>query len=493
MTKFKSIFFLFLTVLLFACGEEKDGGSSMNDYLASFLYGDNAMVAYGSSDLNDIIGKSDIQSIPMIGGTVRDVQALMAPNSKVYYALEGPLNKDGMPVRSYLFVDVRNADSLLQSFEGMGYMFSTKDGIHISAQDDKVIGIKNDLAIGILSEEKITEGELLMVAAFEKASGSNKSKQAEEILNDDADIVVGSNLNALYETSNTDLDKLTTNQKLKIKEYVEGSQYKTTVRFENGEAIIAVKAMVNDKLRDALFLKAMDNTDVLAKLGPGAPKAAFAINLDLDKMQRLAEDFSPGIMEEIYGQLGVPTLLLAGLGPDGLVSIINGQFGVALTGTNSDGGEIPQLSAFLGLGKNASSLTEMGEGMLAMNGATEQNGVYSYEGTKLKLTKDFVMINTAGESVDETKMGYVPISLPTVAKNFGKKPITGFIDMTAMAGEANFMLEVGDFKQVVNIIDFIYFEADNLESKLVIKAKEGNENILKQVVTAYMDDLAKGF
>ncbi len=497
MTKIKNFLFLILATFIAACSGDKEGDKSMNAYLASFLSDDNTVVAYGSSDLNAIIGKSDIQNIPMfgdmIGGTIKDVNQLMAPNSKVYYALEGPFNREGMPLRSYLFVDVRNADSLLTSFEGMGYSFVKKDGIQISAQDDRVIGIQKDLAIGILSDQKLENGIELMVSAFKKAKSGKKNNKALELLNDDSDIIIGSSLNALYETSNTDLNTLSQEQQDKIKAYVKDSQYKTAVRFEDGEAIITVTAMVNDKLKEALFLKPTDNSDVLSKLGPGTPKAAFAINLDLEKMQALAEDFSPGIMNQIYAQAGIPSLFMAGLGPNGLVSIINGQFGVALTGVSNDGGQIPQISAYVGLGKDATPVTEMGKGLLEMNGAQNVNGVYTYEGSKLKLTEDFVLLNTAVNTVDDSQMGYTAIALPDGAKNFGKKPVTGFLDVKAMAGDASFMMEAGDFKEAVNIIDFIYFEADNLESKLVIKAKKGNENILKQAIMAYMEDFTGGF
>lgn len=497
MKKIKSFFFLILTAAITACGGDKGGNKSMNDYLASFLFEDNTIVAYGSSDLNQIVDKSDIQNIPMfgkmVGGAISDINKLMAPDSKIYYAIEGPFNYNGTPLRSYVFVKVQNADSLLTTFEGMGYTFVEEEGIQISAQDDKIIGIKNDLAIGILSDQPLENGVEMMVEAFKKSMSSNRNPKVLTLLNDDSDIVIGSSLNALYETSNTDLTTLSTVQKSKIKEYVKDSYYKTAIRFENGEAIITATSLFNDELKEALFLKPTSNTDVLTKLGPGVPKAAFALNLDLEKMQTLAEEFSPGIMNEIYSQAGIPSLFMAGLGPNGIASIINGQFGIALTGVSNDGGQIPQLSAFIGLGKDATPVTEMGKGLLEMNGVQAANGVYTYEGAKFKLTDDFVLLNTAINTVDGKEMGYSAISLPKGAENFGKKPITGFLDIKAMAGDASFMMEAGDFKQAINIIDFIYFEADNLESKLTIKAKKGNENILKQAIMAYMDDFSGGF
>ncbi|MGB0934337.1 MAG: hypothetical protein ACPGU5_08640 [Lishizhenia sp.] len=497
MIKFKSFFCLLILATLTACGGDKTSTGSMNDYLASFLNEDNTIIAYGSSDLNQIVGKSEIKNVPMVGdmvgSAVNDVNKLMAPNSKIYYALEGPLDYNGAPLRSYLFINVQNADTLLKTFEQMGYTFAKEKGIQISAQDDKVIGIKNDLAIGILSEQTLENGVELMVEAFKKATSSKKNEKVLTLLDDDADIVIGSSLNALYETSNTDLNTLNEDQKQKIKRYVKDSQYKTTVRFENGEAIITTTAMVSDALKEALFLKETDNKEVLTKLGPGVPKAAFSFNLDLEKMQNLAEEFSPGILNQIYAEAGIPSLFMAGLGPDGLASVIDGQFGVALTGVSNDGGEIPQLSAYIGLGKNATTVTEMGKGFLEMNGTLPSNGVYTYNGAKFKLTDDYVLLNTAVNTVDEKQMGYAAISLPKGAENFGKKPVTGFFDVKAMALDDGFMRTTGDFKQAVNIIDFIYFEADNLESKVVIKAKKGNENILKQAVTAYMNDFSGGF
>ena len=63
----KKIFgFLVLTLVLVSCGGNKDG-RPLQDYVSSFLNGNESIVAFGKADLNTILNKTEYKKIPKLG------------------------------------------------------------------------------------------------------------------------------------------------------------------------------------------------------------------------------------------------------------------------------------------------------------------------------------------------------------------------------------------------------------------------------------------
>ena len=70
----------------------------------------------------------------------------------------------------------------------------------------------------------------------------------------------------LYETSDTDLNKLDVEKQKEIKEMMSGAFIQTVFKFENGSAIIASKNIFSEKLKNELFFRSDNSSKIVNKL-----------------------------------------------------------------------------------------------------------------------------------------------------------------------------------------------------------------------------------
>jgi hypothetical protein len=75
--------------------------------------------------------------------------------------------------------------------------------------------------------------------------------------------------------------------------------------------------------------------------------------------------------------------------------------------------------------------------------------------------------------------------VPEGCENFGKKAFSGFVNFEGM-DVASFDLQGG--AKIINVIKYINFEMDENGGRIIIKAKEGKENILKQSMVFFLKE-----
>ena len=131
---------------------------------------------------------------------------------------------------------------------------------------------------------------------------------------------------------------------------------------------------------------------------------------------------------------------------------------------------MPDFNAYVGFGDKGKSLADMAKSFLS-------------GGTML------TDINAKGMSF-YSSANFAPVSgkklkLPEGCENFGKKALTGFINFEGMDVSS---LELEGGAKILNIIKYINFEMDENGGKIVIKAKEGKENILKQSMQFFLKE-----
>jgi len=80
------------------------------------------------------------------------------------------------------------------------------------------------------------------------------------------------------------------------------------------------------------------------------------------------------------------------------------------------------------------------------------------------------------------------MKLPKGCEGFGKKGFTAFLNFRDVDLE-EFGFE-GEMR-LMEIVEYVTLEYDNKGGKLYIKAKKGQENVLKQAMDVIMEDLTE--
>jgi hypothetical protein len=227
---------------------------------------------------------------------------------------------------------------------------------------------------------------------------------------------------------------------------------------------------------------------VLTKLGPGKPIAAFSMNLDLDKMEAFMMDVYPEGMKDMYKNLGPQGLILKAIGGGKLSSFVNGEFAVAITGfSEMMVFTVPQVNIYSGLGASSSDFSEL---LIALLEEQEANkvgeGVFDYEGMKIKFNSSSVFV-TSDTTLTNEQLGNSPMEVPAAITGFGEKPFTFYVDFAKLKSAEGAEMVTGDADIVIQELEYIYFEADNKKSKLIIKTTDGSVNVLKKSVEVALD------
>ena len=480
---------LVFTFLIASCGGTKREG--LDKYVGHYLNENTGAIIAMKMDVSAIMDKSDVKSLPDVGfqllETFNKIDSSMALSEQIYVVASGPLDYEGMPENTALFISVKNKEEAAKMFNEMGYFFEEADGVNMHDEDGLAIGFTDDLAIiGITAVDTVAKS--FVQEAFEKSSKGEVNEAVMKNMDYEGDMVISLNLQNLYATSNTDLNKLPIQQQEKIKQLAENSFVNTSLSFNDGEIVVETHLEFNEELQKAMFFDESGNTDVLTKLGPGKPIAAFSMNLDLDKMEAFMMDVYPEGMKDMYKNLGPQGLILKAIGGGKLSSFVNGEFAVAITGfSEMMVFAIPQVNIYSGLGASSADFSELLIVLLEEQEANKVGeGVFDYEGMKIKFNSSSVFV-TSDTTLTNEQLGNSPMEVPAAITGFGEKPFTFYVDFTKLKSAEGAEMVTGDADIVIQELEYFYFEADNKKSKLIIKTTDGSVNVLKKSVEVALD------
>ena len=442
--------------------------------ISSFMGANDKIVAFGSANLNEILTKADYKSVPKLGlilsGEIDEFENMIDLNSPIFYAVEGPMDRDGVPAATYGFLKVKSADSLVAKLIQMGYDIDEEAEIRTGHDEGFAIGIRGSLAI-IVAKEGEFDGKKMLEKAFELTEGEAAGGKIDEILASKADIVMGVNVESLYGTSETDLSKLSEEKQKEIKDMVANSFVQTTFKFEDGAAIIETKNLFSEKLMSQMFMKTDDNALLIAKLGKGNPRFGFTMNIDVKKLQIFMKEFSPEAEDELARSLGGPfQLALIAAGNDGFSALIDGKFGVVMLGDENGSISEPNFNLFLGLAKKGYDLGKQAEEFL------------SYGESVVKLEKNGLSMYTNASYAPPGKL-----NLPKGCENFGKGGFSAFLNLDGLDFDE---LDLEGEENVIRVVKYVTVEYNNDGGRIYIKARDGKENVLEQAVKEIVGELA---
>lgn len=476
--------FIGLTLLTACSGKSK--GREVRTYVSAFLKDNATIVAFGKADLSAILEKADYRNIPklnvLLTDEVNQFNKSLDMKTPVHFALEGPFDPKGTPATVYAFMDVRNADSLVDKLTSLGLNVEESGDLQVALNGDIAIGVRNDLAI-LISKKGTYDGKALLAAAFEKTTGDESGGKTDQILQEKADIVIGTSLQNLYATSNTDLSKLNETKQKELQALVADSYLQTAFRFEKGQAVIETENLLSDALQRRMFFGQDNSADILNKLGKGKARLGLAMNLDMEKIESFMDDFAPEFKQQLTKSSFQLQIAMATLGDKPFTNLLSGKLGFVMVGDAlKDGSITPEINFHVGLGKKGKSLADLALGFFSMeSGAKSADGSFSYSGMDFRINEQEVTGNTKNAGA-----GVNTLIIPQGGENFGKAGITGFMNLEGLDIRA---FGFSDGAKALNAVSYISLTADNKGSRILIKGRNDHENILKQIVNVYIQDI----
>ncbi len=465
-------------IILFSCSKKNNGEDSTLNSATSFINETKNINVFGKIKIQSILNKAEYQKIPKIGlilsSVINEFKNTIDLNKPIYYALEGPFEQNGKPNTIYAFVEITNSDSLIKNLTQKGYDFNKSKHFYYTEIDKINIGISNNLAVIMTNQnKKNTELELHNIFEKSKKNSFEKDNKIAKILRSNDDVVIGINYKSLYSTANTEINKLSKEKQKELIEITENSFSKITVNFNKGEVKILTENYISNKFKDLLFLSENNSSQILSKIGNGSPRMGLILNLDLRKIENFITKYSNTSLSEIGEEIGGPIQMAIMMGGDKpLSNLFSGEFGAVLLGEpKNDGTFIPDFNMFLGIGKKGKPLAEMAQSFFSngtMKTQIDAKGISCYSSEK-NLPKLHSNLN-----------------LPDNLKDFGSKPISGFIylkDMDISSFELN-----GGMK-IINIIESLKINIDNQKGEIIINAKDKSKNILKTSIDFYQKEL----
>lgn len=468
----KIVVFISLSILLFSCGSG-NGNREVSEYVSAFLNGNNNAIMFGKADLKMVLDKAAYKDVPKFGALIEDqiktIEKSLNINSPIFFAVEIQSFEKLETPSVYGFIDVKNEDSTVAELTKMGEDLEKSGDLNYFQNGDVLVGIENDLAI-LLVQPGVKNPKVVLEKAFEKANGDISEGNVNKILNQKADIVFGMKLESIYGDKNPAIASLSKDRQEKVKNLVKDCYSESLFKFENGEVIIETKNYLTAELKNKMFLKSDPSASILKKLGNGTPKIGFAMNIDMKKLQALMEEVSPGVIKSLGEMLGGPAQMALMMGgEDGLSSLLSGEMGFVLVGeAKKDMSMVPDFNYYVGFGSKGKSLADLASAFL---------------------TKGTMKVDISNKGImGATNPIYATsgdLNIPQGCESFGKKGFTGFVNFEGMDINS---FELEGAAKLVHLIKFISFECDNENGRVVIKAKDGKENILKQSVQLLIEE-----
>lgn len=464
------IYGIFVLFLVASCSKKDE--KPIEDLFTSYVQSNKKIVAFGSLNVKQILTKAEYSSIPkygqIIGSQIESFKNTVNLDKPVYYALEGPMDRNGVPAAVYMFAEAKNQDSVVGKLKSLGFDMQKEEELNYYHQGDFGMSVKNSLLIGVY-KPKHKDFKGLLSTIIKQSNEEMKTDNISEMIHTKADIVAGINLESLYNTSSTDLQKLRADNKTIISNLVKDSYVLNTLNFNAGELVLQSKNYFSTALAQRMPLRQVPATNVLKNLGSGDPRVGLLLNMDFNRLKSLIADL--GLQDELT-QATNDLVSSDSSSVDLLGAVFNGQFGaVVFEELMEEGGITPSVNVLVGFGNQGKS----------------QIDKLGIPGISL-LQKEVFDSHALFYTSEKFKSSTGSIKVPEGCANFGMKPISGFVYLNGMQMEDFDAQE--EFK-FIEKIDYLYFEYGMDGGMIRLKAIDDKTNILKQAIDQAVRQLSE--
>jgi len=493
------IHFFLAGALLFTLitGCKSKSTSELNANVAAFVSNSDKVVAYGYLDFTSIEKKAGLTQIPELGSFVQEqlasIRGGLRLSDKIHFALEGPLDREGIPSSSYIFMSIENKDSLQLMFEEMGFFFEKEKDLMVFYDMNMAIAFNESTVVWINQDFSENEPIDLLENTFAILKSESKEERVTKVLAQESDLLIASHLENLYKTSNTSLKNLSKEQQEEIDDIVEDGHLFFTLDFNDGNLTAKLNASnVSDDFKAVQIFKEKGAHEVIKNIGPGAPLFAMTLALDVERLEDyLTEQFLSDTDKSLFSLFGTQGQLIESMVGDELSDITDGNIGMMFkNGENTNGmGGIPMVNIYLGLGNETDNLMDLLQ-TYTEEGTVKDLGDGYYQFIQgIALIKDnSVVMQSGAESKASFKVA--PLTEISEMKDFGDQPFSLYIDLKNIIGSDVDITRGNNFMQLLfQLSDHFSIDGNNEEivAKLVLKDK--NTNILKQLVKSFEEEL----
>lgn len=464
----KKIFSFSLIIATFSLVLVACGGSgksrSLVESVSSFLNGNETIIGFGSARLGDILSKTGYEDESKIKALLNEplgqLKNSVNLDQPVYFAIEGPIVNDN-PTATYLFIEVKNADSLKANLTKNGFEIKEEKAFRYLQDGDLNLAFDNNLAIALIKGD-VAEPQAALAAVVEKTKGDVSTGYIADILSKKEDVVYGASLANLYGTSNTDLEDLSAEKQKELRAMLQNSFIESVLKFESGAIVLETKNHFSNALKRKLFLNADSSAKILSALGSGKPRIGISLNIDTKRLQEFLDEYAPNALEDLSEDIGGPFAMAMMVASNDISKLIDGRISALVLGDVSKVAEgmTPDFNFFIGLagqGKNfGSTIRDLISDNFQVVNLTE-SGIAGYSSSAY-----------AGKG----------ITLPEGAEDFGKNSFNLFIDLSDIDMD-EFQLEGGS--KLIELVKYVTVSYGIDGGKVIIKSRDGKENALKQV------------
>lgn len=455
-----------LFLVLCSCGGGLEN-KAVSGYMLSYLKDKKDVVVFGKMDVQSILDKAAYKEIPKVSALmipeVKQYAAALDLKQGFYFAVEGPFDRQGNPKRVVGFAKVKNLDSLENKVASLGQMIQEDGDMKYAQDNDVTIGMTEQVAIFVSSKENY-DGKVALNEILEQLANEEVQGKAKQILSQKGDIIFGTSFENLYQTANTDLNKLDDVKKKEMEALVKDSYIQSAISFDQGQAVFESKNLFSSSLANRLFLKEDASGSIVKKLGGGNAYMGFSMNVDVKKMENFLNDFTPGGATGAFKNNFMVFMAMKSLGENPLSQMFSGQLGLAMTGNLNMSGMIPDATLFVGYGSNASA-----------NGLLED--IFKSMMMSIQKTPEGIIVSSKPQDGS--------LKVPSFASDFGKKGLTAYVNFKDMDMKS---LDLDAEAKGLEAIEYVWLSADNSGSKMIVKGRDASKNILKQIVDVYIND-----
>ncbi|MBI2259717.1 MAG: hypothetical protein HYU67_12585 [Flavobacteriia bacterium] len=479
MKTFVQLFYLsVLVTFIFSCSSKSS--NSLDNSTLAYLNGNSNALVFGKIDLEGILNKTSYKEIPKMGVLIveelKKFKGALDLSQKINFVLEGPFEENN-PKRGLLFSKIKNEDSLKNKILSMGYSLQKRGNLQFFQDKEVALGFQDDLLV-LFTQKGEYQAKTIFPEIFKSCKKDPITGKTEKILSEKGDIIIGVNYENLYKSSVT--GSINKEKQEEFKRMMEDSYTSIQWFFENGYAQMNIQNLFSDAWLKRLTLTSDASGEILKKLGKGKANIGLSILMDTDKLQSIVDDYASNSIDDFSNSSFEFGGLLSSFGNKPFSGIWNGKLGLVQVGdVKTDGSFIPEINFFMGLGHKGKTLIDF---VKAFMPGTVQNpdGTITSNGMNFTLNEKEISGSTKKNN------SYSTLEIPNFAKGFGTKGIQFFADFDKLDIKS---LELEDNQKFIYAIKNIHFEMDNEKGKLIINGKNASQNILKQMIDVYVDDI----
>ena len=477
-----------LLISLFACNsdsnDEKATANALTAKFSNFVGANEKILAFGHMNMFQMLEKSAYKDNSLIKAIIDPLISKMAAldkKSPIYFAVElnemniAPVNIEEIINNQefdakgyvYAFIAVSNKNEIKKQLEQEGRLrFKSSDGIDYAQENNATIALQNDYLMLMVDLNDNNQVDISQVKDAIKTMENGKSTDiVNKIMTSTTDFMLTYDMGKSVSTLMKGLN-ISNKESQQLEADLKGCFNTTNINFENGKVILTTENILSPSMSKWRVTK-QDTKEIASTLGTGSPTAAIAMNLDIDQIQKIMDNYLKTSLDELQSKLSDNELIeFDRIKKEGISTIFNGRFGIAAFFTSDGYGMIPNVNFQLGVGNMLLEMIKEPLEMAKSNGLTLENKnniLYGYFGPQ----------NTSRTG---------SLTLPKGAEDFGNYPINGFVDIQKLP-----VSELGlpdPAMKIISKLSLLKFHVQGDKFTLEIQFKDASQNSLTQIINS---------